>query len=466
MAPEFSIADSAVCSDFDPMVRLQVGFVDNNGVKVGDDNYTEASDGTRANDGVDVGWVTDSMVAMTVKHHFNGVARGQNFSVTGPEASKGSNRALAVTNRKQGAEVANSTIDDADYKGALLVGTLTDGDNTGVNPCATSQSSQYSNPRSGLHKPDSCFRATSAGDTKTGINYLGGYSIELAAKDAGVSWGKVAWDPNPFKDLKCESMTFMATDALESDVCDLFEDEVDRAMAKKWGGSKGTSVTFMTGTSTTSRPARSAYAALTENNTNHLVALRITAPAATSRRFASLWYNDNDTRTESKNKSNHDLYSTGDNATKMPLHIELVDEDGDPKYGDFGKVDFAKADGSDSGTVDDWGENGTAESAAGGESKCTPSDGEGCDGMLEEMITVTFDAGLALGCSSKRDVTISCTWDANGEMNGYRADDHHPQVTRRTAPTEAASTFGGFRTSPSSGRQPGDISAFVSCKVS
>ena len=458
-APKISIANSTVCNDFDPEVSLQVGFVDNNGVAVGADDYTEVEAGTRANDGVDVGWVTTSMVDMTVKHHFSSVARGRNFNATGVAASEGTSEALAMTNHVTGTTATSSTINDDDFKGALLVGTLDAADGgAGLDPCADAN---YDDPRSDLHKPDSCFRVTAAGDSKTGVNYLGGYSIEFAAKDSGVSWGKVAWDPNPFKDLKCENMSYMATEVMEADVCELFGAEVDRAMAEKWGGSKGMTVTFLTGTSTSSRPGRTTYLPLSDTNANHLVALQIEAPDAESRRFASLWYNDNDKRTDSKDKSNHDLYAEA----AASLHIELVDEDGDPKYEDFGKVDFAKANAAGDAHV--HGEDGTAESAPGGESKCSHSDGENCDGMLEETITVTFDAGLAIGCTPKHEVTISCTWDANGEMAGYRADDHNESVTLDTDDNEGlTSTFGGFRTSPDAGREDGDIAAFVKCKVS
>ena len=464
------------------------------GAKVNPADYAvsdTATDNTLANNGVDVGWITTSKVEMTVKHHFDGVARGENFSVTGVNAGDGSDQALAMHNATAANVGATSRIDDTDFKGALLVGDeTTDLDpETGdpvKDPCATSA---YSNPIAGLHRPDTCFRAVTAGDTKTGINYLGGYSLELAAKDSGVSWGKVAWDPNPFKDLKCESMSFMATEVMEADVCDLFEDEVDAAVEKMWGGSEGKTVNVLAADSsrTTGRPARSAYTALAAadpgDNTNlHLVALQIEAPAAESRRFASLWYNDNDKRNDSKDKSNHDLYADIDTTTtgvqRTPLHIELVDSDGDPKYGDFGKVDFVKPDGTDANFDNEYGEDGVAESPAGGETTCSHSDGEGCDGMLEETITVTFDAGLALGCSTKRDVMVTCEWDANGEMGRYRADDHVDQINLGRADDPATTgagndesvtaTFDGFVATPAAGaaRVDGDISAFVSCKVS
>ena len=467
-APEISIANSTVCDSFDPDVSLQVGYVDNNGDKIGAYSATAVSDyltadttdDARANDGVDVGWVTTSDVNMTVKHHFSGVARGQNFNVTGPGASKGTSKALAMTNRV-GNTVGDSTIDDADFKGALLVGNLADttGGIAATSACATTP---YSNPIAGLHQPDSCFRVTAAGNTKSGIDYLGGYSIELAAKNSGVSWGKVAWDPNPFKDLKCESQTFMATDVIETDVCDLFNEEVDAAMAKMWGGKDGDAVTFLGGDSSTARPARATgYAALSTSASLHLVALQIEAPAAESRRFASLWYNDNDKRTDSDDESDHDLYDTPE-----PLHIELVDEDGDPKYGDFGKVDMAKANAA--GTAHIIGEDGTAESPAGQETRCSHADGENCDGMLEETITVNFDTGLAIGCDGEREVTISCTWDASGENASYRQDDHASAVTLDTTAADGlTSTFAGFLAAPSSGRgSAGSVDAFVSCTVS
>ena len=36
-------------------------------------------------------------------------------------------------------------------------------------------------------------------------DYLAGYSIELQPQGAGVTWGRVDWEEDPFKDLKCES---------------------------------------------------------------------------------------------------------------------------------------------------------------------------------------------------------------------------------------------------------------------
>ena len=49
-------------------------------------------------DGIDLGWVTTSSATMTVKHHFAGVAKGQNFNV----ASKNQGRSSGDRARKHG----------------------------------------------------------------------------------------------------------------------------------------------------------------------------------------------------------------------------------------------------------------------------------------------------------------------------------------------------------------------------
>ena len=98
----------------------------------------------------------------------------------------------------------------------------------------TDDSFSYQETIGANHQPDSCFRVTANGDS----NYFDGYSVELQPTDAAVMWGSVVWDPDPFKDLECEPVTFSAADF--EDVCMMFEEEVDQALAKGWGGSKGT----------------------------------------------------------------------------------------------------------------------------------------------------------------------------------------------------------------------------------
>ena len=48
----------------------------------------------------------------------------------------------------------------------------------------------------------------------------------MKPQGASVMWGEIAWEA--FEDLKCDSMSYVATDQV--DVCDLFEEEVDAQM--------------------------------------------------------------------------------------------------------------------------------------------------------------------------------------------------------------------------------------------
>ena len=92
-APEITIANSPKCTNWDPTVELHMGLVDND---VMDSDTTDTDDDT-ANDGIDLGWVTSSSLAMTVKHVFSGVARGSNGSASS-KAAKGDDKSLPGAN--------------------------------------------------------------------------------------------------------------------------------------------------------------------------------------------------------------------------------------------------------------------------------------------------------------------------------------------------------------------------------
>ena len=187
-----------------------------------------------------------------------------------------------------------------------------------------------------LDMPENCFRVNTRGSTKT--DYFGGYSIELAATSSAVTWGKVEWEDNPFvdaegEDLTCDSMTFAASDLV--DVCDLFADEVAQALDAGWAGSKGTAVNFV-------RVAESG------EDQSDLMTLEIPAPTSASPyRFATNWFNPS-----GEGKPGTDIYADQDDSTadvvdRAPATLALLDVDGDPKFGDFGKVDFAKRNADD-----------------------------------------------------------------------------------------------------------------------
>ena len=112
-APMLSIANSAVCTAWDPSVEIVVGKVDNDVINADDPADTTAetgsvvTDGVHGNDGIDIGITTSSSLAMNVKHIFSGVTSGTNTSKA-VEAAKGSNKTLAM------AAVASIYVDEED----------------------------------------------------------------------------------------------------------------------------------------------------------------------------------------------------------------------------------------------------------------------------------------------------------------------------------------------------------------
>ena len=420
--PPISIANSAACSAWDPEVTLQVGYVDNTAVSTDTDTSTTID---VANDGVDIGWAYTSTSAMTVKHHFDGVARGENFSTSSPDVGRAStDTAIPLV---VGGSASNERKADyaKRYKDAILFD-LTDGGAdvdpaAGNSACATGE--VYSELVTAVHKPDGCFRISTMGSATSGANYLSGYSLELTPKGADVGWGSnVQWEEDPFKDLECESKMYNASEMV--DVCALFEEEVDDALAAGWGGSRGTTVgsVVLNGRSETG------------NVNTQLEWLEIAAPSsAMSRRFETLWFSDNDG--SPRNRPDTDIYADDDSDTdglqRAPLSLKLVDGDNDPKYGDFGKVDLVAvgADGVFNGASDsDFNANankpdGRADNYHGDDSAaCSDADGLGCDAKFSEDIAVTFASGTALNCSVKRTVTISCEWDAQGLIQDNPTD--------------------------------------------
>ena len=406
--PMISIANSTACTAWDPVVDIQLGKVDND-VIVGADGD---ADGVITNDGVDLGIVTSSSLEMTVKHVFSGVENGKNTSVA-TTAKKGSNQTLAM---KALADVflidedPNDTPDD--HSDDIIVcdneydmGSITD-------------------------RPKGCFRMRGHGTAKTAPDYFSGYSIELAPKGAGVSWGRVAWDTDPFKDLKCDPMTMMVAD--EVDICAMFEDEVDHATrGKGW------------------------QAEVIFNSSDQIEMWRATTEKASEggKNFKTLWFDDNvngkikDDPTSKLTRGRpeassgtaggdmHDLYNQNDDANNLE-HIWdwLTDVDGDPSAGDLGKVDMAHdTDVASTTTVD---ESATDDNAVHPDGKadnypdtvqfsdvraCSEADGgDDDDGTIcDAEWSVTHDVLFAdgtFGCTATRSVTISCTWDADGGM--------------------------------------------------
>ena len=214
------------------------------------------------------------------------------------------------------------------------------------------------------HRPDNCFRVRVVGDATAKnpklSNYLDGYSVEVAAADSEVAWGKVEWDPDPFKDLECEPMTFMAADQI--DICAMFEDEVDQALAEGWrsiGSDFGDSLgdTLIRGKPRLSQ----GNAPTTDGSVLNAWLLHTAAANRKPDRFKTLWFDDNlDDKIKNDSAQRLVLYDITDGTAFAPSSGSLndlyddngaadnaayiwqyfVDEDNDPVYGDVGKVDL------------------------------------------------------------------------------------------------------------------------------
>ncbi len=360
-APEISVEDSAVCAAWEPEMELQVGRIDNDLIRFltpGGRNtppWDPAVDDR--DDGIDLGWVSSSNVAMTVKHKFADIEYGKTYSVSGPDAPKGANKPLPMDLK-----------DNAGWGEGVRIMKVPDGGGQPAKQAKLAglceEDREYGKSGGGVHKPDNCFRMSVGGfrqevaHPKNG-NYLSGYSVEVSAMDSSVSWGKVKWKEDPFQGLKCAPVTFKAAELV--DVCALFEEEVDQALARGWGA-----VMFQTeGTGVDTS------ASGTTNGGAKLRNWEVKAKSATSRRFKRLFFDDNlngklrddqgpkypgEWNYQSTYREFRDFYNyTGDNIREEVrrfyvardrnvqfdfIWMTLMDGDGDPTMGDFGKVDL------------------------------------------------------------------------------------------------------------------------------
>jgi len=490
-APEFSVADSPICDGWEPDLELQVGLVDNDVLPTdGDDDAARAADGITEDDGLDVGWLTTSSTAMTVTHIFSGVSDGTNYEVSGPDAGKGTDKKMAMNKRDTGTADFN---ENESYNPGILVeqiGGSTDGDpassimGTGytvfgdgsgelVSPCVPVDGDStftYADTIGANHRPDTCFRVTADGDS----NYFDGYTVEVQPTDASVSWGKVAWPDEPFADLECEAVTFSAMDQV--DVCEMFEAEVDQALDGGWGGRFGT-VKF----GLSARVAGTSAAKI-----DHWT---VAASPGTPDRFKTLWFDDNlngkikkdpttpgatsnrpdpdgDGTDAAKGDANamHDLYDdNGDPANIEVIWQYIHDADADPVYGDFGKVDLRGSDrDGDTPGNDEMDPDGKADNYTLDARGCTDLDGEGCDSVWSNDYEVLFADGV-FGCTTTRMVTISCEWDAQGELGKYTRKDHDGQSEEGDVTADGFLGIDLVSGGATGARVAGHVGAFAKC---
>ena len=460
--PMLSIENSGVCTAWDPMVEIQVGKVDND--VIAPDSGEIDDDGVNTNDGIDLGIVTSSNLKMSVKSVFSGVAGGTNTSAS-VEAASGSNKTLGM--KAVGLGTGAVITVDADEDDATTEGI----DESMV--CDNTYTEEDVSTKA--DRPAGCFRLIGPGamgrDAAKGPNYLDGWSIELSPLGGDVTWGSVDWKDDPFEDLTCGGADpIMVADHV--DVCDMFDAEVSLATGKGWKpevvfDTDNRVVMWRAGASAGSGE-RMFKTVWFDDNLNGKIAKDGTS-ASNPRPEPTTGNPANDM---------HDLYNDNENAGNIDKIWEfLTDSDGDliDAVGDLGKADLV-SDTDNPTTADDemtigveacaagvkWngriadhkttgcggtdGTDGQAATVVDSDARAThpdgnadnyvnaadsrafsdfrscseddggdDADGSECDATWMHDVTVLFADGT-FGCTTTRDVTITCTWDADGGM--------------------------------------------------
>ena len=303
-----------------------------------------------------------------------------------------------------------------------------------------------------LARPRNCFRLITDGfytapadNQRANLlfeEYLPGYRLHVDPQ-VGVSWAgsKVDWgEDDPFEALRCDRQTFEVAEQVE--VCDDFRTEAAAYWGKGLGAGGQFQVGFeITGTDNAAGRLRHILVRHRRNggraNTGFAAGAEYRAPGS---RHQHLWLVDDRPGTTDNmgidgTRRDFDLYELGtgsfwndqtnghespDNGTtvlwRRIMTRPMLDDDEDPKYGDFGKIDMAIADGSP-------GSDGVADNYRGDPEveRCTDDDGgAGCDAEMDFDLDATFtrinDTDF---CTYDIEVSLTCTWDADGD--GRRA---------------------------------------------
>ncbi len=322
-------------------------------------------------------------------------------------------------------------------------------------------------------------------------DYSPGYRLHVDPQ-VGVSWAgsQVAWGKDdPFAELKCGRVTFPFAD--QYDKCERFREEVEAFVAGGIGRQYRLEFEFSGTNNDHNRWARF-----------DRIVVRNTAPAPDGdvvwqgrpgsewrprgSRHASMWLvrpEPGTTRVGQRGRDrfrgesnfgidgtlrDYDLYEMyarqsgtyegpphwgrvdylaggrdarhGYSAWQPIVRHELLDSDGDPIYGDLGKIDLLGADGDpgSDGNPDNFDGNEDADS-------CSADDGgeELCDAVVEIPLSATFvllrDTRT---CETEMDLSVTCTWDADGD-------------NRRSGGTT-------FPAGPNTGRNDGNF--FIRCE--
>ena len=301
-------------------------------------------------------------------------------------------------------------------------------------------------------------------------DYSPGYRLQVDPQ-VGVSWAgsEVAWgNDDPFANMKCGRVTFPLAD--QYDKCEHFREEVEAFVAGGIGDQYRLEFEF-SGTSTL-QTAR--FDRMVVRNDAPIWPDPVTDSRETPRfssvlfggrpghewrprgsRYASMWLQRPEPGTTRQGPRHGDLfrgepnfgidgtlrdydlyelfqrtysslgdgpadYLTGGRDARRGLREwqpivrhELLDSDGDPIYGDLGKIDLLDAAGNpgSDGNPDNFDGNEDAD-------RCSADDGgeELCDAVVDIPLTATFvlirDTRT---CETEMDLSVTCTWDADGD---------------------------------------------------
>ena len=464
-APNITLDDSAACSEFDASLDLVKGMVKNgssastnNGMDFGF-TYTATHAATVTHEFSDVSSVGGSSYRV----------RGADIRATSTPTALSmapSGSGASAKNHFGGARNRDDMQNTQDQPGPIRNGEAGDPANTaadcfpltGLNVPSyqstnVSRGETTSQGSGQFSQPENCARLITDGvyegvrdednNRTTAVtvqwrNYLNGYRVHINPT-ASVVWGgsSVSWgslDDDPFDGLTCPSQTFDVSDMV--DVCDDFKAEVD----DYWGNGIGSGGEFQVeyigdGTGDSARLSNIVIRNKAPSDDSETGREFVYRPRGA--RHAHLWL-ANTARAPARDYAgidvtipDGDLYNAGvtlnarhgdgargtanDYGTagnwRPLMSVYLFDADRDPKYGDFGKVDFDTSEpgfGTADNTI-------TMNDAA--SQKCSSDDGgAGCDATMTFDLSATFtrikDTDI---CTHTIEQSITCTWDADGD---------------------------------------------------
>ena len=467
-APEITLADSEVCENFEVDLQLVKGAAVNgnyrnfgSGVDVGW-TYTASHAARVTHEFRNVTAGTASMTVPGTSLSPTSTRRSLSMTAAAETSSSKVNKFGGMVNRDETAYTvgwdhpSQRTQSDPGpirngVNDCLSIGQTGAGSNRGFGAWSyysiTRSLATVRNEVRPLRRPENCFRLVTDGlyaqiehneeASPTFYNYLPGYSVHVDPV-GGVSWAGSSvsdWgDGHPFTELKCDRVTFAAADQI--DVCADFEDEVEAYWGAGIGSGGSFRVEFETTGTTNANGRLNEIVIRNKARRNNVVPTELTGGfeyRPTGSRHANLWLVDDSDGVSGNTaidgtKRDPNLYwmTTNDDAPEIinasarlwraVMRLSMMDVDGDPKYGDFGKIDQVTGAGSATYKPD-----GIADNMLDGDQadhrQCSDADGPGCDATADFDLSGTFTRIQDTdSCTVTIEQSITCTWDADGDQ--------------------------------------------------